>query len=1126
MLIPSGLWQIDRVYLSRYVRENLSNMIIKRRLLAKNLALLFVFAAILPLIAGGTLSIYSGFRFSNQEIATRQESIIALGNTYISTYVDRIFYNLNLIGNFTRNYTENARQSLEQICQKPGFFKPGFYQKITLATSQGQELYSLVECQPVASNKLTNISQTEAFFRAKQEGEFISKVSFVKDKPLVTISQASETKNGSQFVVIAVVKFENLWTRLSSLEPGKSSYFYIVDREGNLIGYKDITVVGERKNLASFPTVSPLIKRGKGITAKRYIGLLGVEVIGTSTLIRRTGWGIIVEQPVAQALAAPQRLILHFTLLTVAVSFVAIAAAIMLAQYIVRPINLLAQGAEAIAQGDLSYFIEINSKNEIGILAHTFNQMTRQLKISRETLEEYNRTLEQRVERRTKELKKSQQRLSLLFQQTPLAVIEFNTNFEVIEWNPAAEQIFGYTKDEAIGHHLTDLIVPENAKVEVNQFIEALLAKCSPTRNTNENLTKDGKSIICEWYSTPLIDSDGNAIGIASMALDITARKQVEEELRTSKEYLRLIIDNIPQQVFWKDTNLVFQGCNKNWAKSAQLENPEAVVGKTDYDLIPKREVAELFRVQDLHIMETDTPELHVIATKQKPSAEGKTIWLDISKIPIHDSTGKVIGIVGVVEDITDRKYTEAILQRQAAVIEAALDGISLLNYEGEFLYTNKAFAEINGYQNPAELIGKSWKVMYSEDDLQRAEQQYQQEILPALLKDRQWRGEKAMVRKDGRKISLEVLHYILESGEQVCITRDITARTQAESALREREEQYHSIFEATSDGLIINDFEGYVVEANTAACQMYGYPYEEFIGMHGSEFIHPLEHERALNDLQKLFKIGGYFKIQGTHVRKDGTAFPMEVHAMSFLYKGKLHMMSVIRDITERKQAEEAIRLEKEKSEQLLLNILPGAIADRLKEDRGYIADSFPEVTVLFADIVGFTDLSTRLSPTELVEMLNVIFSEFDRLAEKHGLEKIKTIGDAYMVVGGLPRPRTDHAEAIAEMALDMQVEIAQFNASINRSFSIRIGINSGPVVAGVIGIKKFIYDLWGDTVNTASRMESHGIPGCIQVTAATYEILQRKYLFEERGPIPIKGKGEMVTYFLTGRKALGDRP
>ncbi|MBD3561904.1 adenylate/guanylate cyclase domain-containing protein, partial [Planktothrix sp. FACHB-1355] len=240
---------------------------------------------------------------------------------------------------------------------------------------------------------------------------------------------------------------------------------------------------------------------------------------------------------------------------------------------------------------------------------------------------------------------------------------------------------------------------------------------------------------------------------------------------------------------------------------------------------------------------------------------------------------------------------------------------------------------------------------------------------------------------------------------------------------------------------------------------------------------------------------------------------------------KGKLHMMSVIRDITERKQAEEAIRLEKEKSEQLLLNILPGAIADRLKEDRGYIADSFPEVTVLFADIVGFTDLSTRLSPTELVEMLNVIFSEFDRLAEKHGLEKIKTIGDAYMVVGGLPRPRTDHAEAIAEMALDMQAEIAQFNSSTDRSFSIRIGINSGPVIAGVIGIKKFIYDLWGDTVNTASRMESHGIPGCIQVTAATYEILQCKYLFEERGPIPIKGKGEMVTYFLTGRKVLGDR-
>ncbi len=235
-------------------------------------------------------------------------------------------------------------------------------------------------------------------------------------------------------------------------------------------------------------------------------------------------------------------------------------------------------------------------------------------------------------------------------------------------------------------------------------------------------------------------------------------------------------------------------------------------------------------------------------------------------------------------------------------------------------------------------------------------------------------------------------------------------------------------------------------------------------------------------------------------------------------------HTATLAMEARNRKQAEEALRAEKEKSETLLLNILPSEIAHRLKYETDAIADSFADVTVLFADIVGFTELSCCVAPIELVKLLNQIFSAFDQLAEKHGLEKIKTIGDAYMVVGGLPTPHPNHVEAVAEMALDMQEEIARFNTETGERFSIRIGINTGPVVAGVIGIKKFIYDLWGDTVNTASRMESHGLPGYIQVTQVTYERLRGNYLFKERGVIPVKGKGEMTTYLLIGRK--GNKP
>ncbi len=210
----------------------------------------------------------------------------------------------------------------------------------------------------------------------------------------------------------------------------------------------------------------------------------------------------------------------------------------------------------------------------------------------------------------------------------------------------------------------------------------------------------------------------------------------------------------------------------------------------------------------------------------------------------------------------------------------------------------------------------------------------------------------------------------------------------------------------------------------------------------------------------------------------------------------------------------------EKQTSERLLLNVLPAPIADRLKSGEGLIVDRFDAVTVLFADIVGFTSLSSRIPPEQLVAMLNELFSEFDVLAEKHGLEKIKTIGDAYMVVAGIPQPIADHAVAIGHMALDMLDAIDRFATKHASDLTVRVGIHTGPVVAGVIGQKKFIYDLWGDTVNTASRMESHGVPGRIHVTTATQALLAGVFELEAREPIEIKGKGKMQTYLIVGKR------
>ena len=208
--------------------------------------------------------------------------------------------------------------------------------------------------------------------------------------------------------------------------------------------------------------------------------------------------------------------------------------------------------------------------------------------------------------------------------------------------------------------------------------------------------------------------------------------------------------------------------------------------------------------------------------------------------------------------------------------------------------------------------------------------------------------------------------------------------------------------------------------------------------------------------------------------------------------------------------------------SERLLLNVLPKPIAERLKREAGIIAESHDDVTVVFADLVDFTPFTERTAPERVVGVLDEIFSAFDGLAERLGLEKIKTVGDAYMVVSGLPDPRPDHAAAAAEMALALQEELGRLSAALNLDFAIRIGMQSGPVIAGVIGRRKFIYDLWGDTVNTASRMESSGLPGRIQVTEAIFERLRSTYNFEERGEVEVKGKGLLRTYLLTGRRSL----
>jgi adenylate cyclase len=248
-------------------------------------------------------------------------------------------------------------------------------------------------------------------------------------------------------------------------------------------------------------------------------------------------------------------------------------------------------------------------------------------------------------------------------------------------------------------------------------------------------------------------------------------------------------------------------------------------------------------------------------------------------------------------------------------------------------------------------------------------------------------------------------------------------------------------------------------------------------------------------------------------------TWFPSTMLALNIVGAGAIAFTLLASFAKQRNEALAALRVEQERSELLLVNILPHSIADRLKSAHQTIADHFDSASILFADVVDFTPLAQRLSPAEVVGILDRLFSHFDTLVERHGLEKIKTIGDCYMAAAGVPDPSPDHARRAALLALDMREALV--TSAVGDGLELRIGINSGPVIAGVIGSKRFLYDLWGDAVNTASRMESQSTPGEIQITRTTYQLLKDEFVCRRRGTIVVKGKGEMETWYLVGPRS-----
>ncbi len=461
--------------------------------------------------------------------------------------------------------------------------------------------------------------------------------------------------------------------------------------------------------------------------------------------------------------------------------------------------------------------------------------------------------------------------------------------------------------------------------------------------------------------------------------------------------------------------------------------------------------------------------------------------------------------------------------EKYRSIFENSTEGIFQTTPTGEFISANPTLARLFGYRSLTEMVTKLTDLNQQLYVIPHRRDQF---IAESNKHNVVSQFESQVYRQDGSIVWISENSRTVRDPDGKILyyegtVEDITSRKQAEIALEKSLALLQATFESTADGILAVDINGKVINLNNKFLEMWDISKDLLLLFSPQEqlrfFAKRLKDpETALNLLKQIYNQPD-LEVNDLIELQDGRIFEHYSlpERMGETIVGRVWSF---RDITERKRAEAALRYEQEQSERLLLNILPAAIAQRLKLEHT-IADSFAEVTVLFADIVGFTQLSAQIPPTELVGLLNEIFSRFDQLTEQHQLEKIKTIGDAYMVVGGLPTPRIDHAVAIAEMALDIQADINQFNLETGKSLRIRIGINTGPVVAGVIGLKKFIYDLWGDTVNTASRMESQGITDTIQVTDVTYQILKDKYLFKQRGLLEVKGKGKMMTYLLTGK-------
>jgi len=770
--------------------------------------------------------------------------------------------------------------------------------------------------------------------------------------------------------------------------------------------------------------------------------------------------------------------------------------------------------------------------------------------------------------RAEEELRATKEQLEAVLAAVPGTVSWISSDLRYLGVNRHLANMFDLPPEAFVGKDIGFL----GTSNEFKEFVRSFFA--SPQQDAFREISAVVKGsernylIVAQKY-------DGDR-AVFTIGIDITDRKRAESDLRQAEARYRHLFENTVEGIFQITPDGHYLSANPALARIYGYESPEQLIAnitsiQDQLYLDPDRrsEFIQLLQSGD-GVMSFESQIKH---------RDGRITWISENARAVLDDNGNLLYYEGTVEDITERKQAELALQRAneeleirvsertAALresnhqlrieiaerqrMEAALlvseaelralfaamtDIITVFDASGRYIKIVSTNSEVL-YSPKAERLGKTvYEVLPAEQAdffvrniqhvLNTGQTVNLEYCLP--LENSQGKYSRSPIAKSTSSNSQEVWFSASVSPMPdncvIWVARNITERKLMIDAMQEAEEKYRSIFENAAEGIYQSTPDGRYLGVNPALARMFGYSSPEELMSHLTNVEQQLyvDPNRRMEFIAALELDDAVSHFESQVYRQNGNIIWTSENARTVRdEQGKLlYYEGTVEDITERKGAEEALLAEQEKSERLLLNILPHPIAQRLKQDQHAIAERFDDVSIMFADIVDFTGLSADISPTRLVCQLNEIFSAFDQLALAHGLEKIKTIGDAYMIAGGLPTPRPDHPQAIAEMALDMQRKITQFKRDDGKPFHLRIGINTGPVVAGVIGLKKFAYDLWGDAVNVASRMESHGSVGGIQVTAATYDRLKSQFLFKERGAIDVKGKGKMNTYWLIGRK------